>query len=122
MNTSIASLLLCWTLGMSGCAVGLGLIDVGSTRTVSYQGITSGEKIGETYDGEIYEYTIGTKSMKGGGFGMLTGVHVGHHLSSFGDESESGWIMDTFYETVLSSGWWGFGLRFDYMLRFGDRG
>ena len=123
MNAS-TSLLLCLSVSMPGCAAGLGLIDVGSTRTSSSEVITSSKKTGTTdYGADTYEYTTGTMKMSGGGFGVMTGVHAGGHFSSFGDEheSESGWLVDALVEIVGSSGWWGFGLRFDYLFRFADR-
>jgi hypothetical protein len=52
----------------------------------------------------------------------MTGVHAGGHLSSFGDESETGWLIDALVEIVGSSDWWGFGVRADWLVRIGDGG
>lgn len=106
----------------SGCAVGLGVVDVGTTRTST---TSIADTTGEAY--QIGDTTIVTsqtgpsreisESGAEGHFGVMVGVHAGTNRTRFGAQTGAGWAGEAFVEALGGKGRWAIGGRVGYMIR-----
>jgi len=118
-----------WTLlcfASSGCALGIGIVDVGTKRTsstmvsnVTYNGSS---QVGNT---TISNYTVDNihevkQTSEDAHFGTMVGVHGGANSGSVAGHGSSGWVAETFLEALGGRGRWAFGARAGIMLRKGD--
>ena len=109
----------------AACSVGLGKIDVGSSRqsTVATADTQcTGTQIGYSVVGRCSTGPTTEHVMKGGGgfFGALVGVHGGSASTSINGKKTSGRVYDSFLEVLGGRGRWALGARGGWMIRKGE--
>lgn len=123
-TSGVATLVL--GLATSGCALGFGIVDVGTTRTSTTQVSTvtynGSSQLGNT---TTSSYTVSNirdvaQTTAGPHFGTMAGVHGGANVGSVDGHSGSGWVAETFLEMLGGRGRWALGLRAGIMLRKSD--
>ena len=101
----------------SGCAYGVGIVDVGTTRTshveVADTVVTQDTTIGNTRIVKTETGPTTDRAQPGAGphFGMMIGVHAGGNINQVGDTSGKGPSIETFFEAQGGKGRWAFGFR-----------
>lgn len=113
-------------VSLSGCAYGIGIVDVGTTRTshvaVADTVVTSDAMVGNTRIAttETGPTTDMAQTSASAHFGVMVGVHGGGNFNRVGDTDGNGPSLETFIEMLGGKGRWALGVRTGILGRGGD--